>query len=81
MQICAICGGDHVCMTLIVPVTDSSERQLALCCGAAPTGTLRVANIGVGLLPSVQLDMGMEVRQADKPSASTCYTFACGVPV
>jgi hypothetical protein len=54
-----------------MPVTGSGEQQLALCCGAAPTGTLRIANMGVGLLPRVQLDMSMEVRQADKPSAST----------
>lgn len=35
-----------------------------MCCGAAPTGSVRVACIGVGLTPDLQADMGVQVRHS-----------------
>lgn len=40
----------------------SGEQRLALCCGAEPTGTLRVAGMGVGLTAWAQVELGVQGR-------------------
>lgn len=34
-----------------------------MCCGAAPTGSVRVACVGVGLTAGLQAEMGVQVPQ------------------
>lgn len=44
----------------------SAQSKLLLCCGRAPTGSLRVATYGAALIPSLEADMGTQVAPAPR---------------
>ena len=75
------CSASALVTTCAVPPAalraGSGESRLLLCCGCAPTGSVRIARLAVGLQPTAIDDVTIMVLHTCAPPITLCETCWC----